>query len=225
MAQFQRPPNPQYGMRAAADRAEIVVYDVIGDAFGGVSARQFRADLRALGSVRSIDVRINSPGGEVSEGRAIYTALREHPARVVIHVDGMAASIASLVAMAGDDVRMADGTYMMIHNAWAWTMGDAAELRRVADRLDGVTADTARTYAARSKQDLARITEWMAAETWFGAADAVAAGLADAVDGVAKLAAMAPDALSMFRNPPPALARPRLAAATAAIERIKRAAK
>lgn len=201
-------------MAAKGDRAEIFLYDIIGEGwFGGISAQQFAKDLRALGAVKTIDVRINSDGGDVFEGRAIYTNLVQHDARIVVHVDGLAASIASLIAMSGDEIRMADGSYMMIHNAWGVGIGEAADLRRTADLLDSVSGTIADTYAARTKNDRAKIDKWMADETWFTAAEAVDANFADILDEPVRAAASVRDA-SMFRNLPAAL-RPRRTAAMA----------
>jgi ATP-dependent protease ClpP protease subunit len=201
-------------MRSKGDRGEIYLYDTI-SAIWGIGAAQFAKDLSALGPVKAIDLRINSDGGDVFEGRAIYTQLANHPARVVAHVDGLAASIASLIAMAADEIRMADGSFMMIHNAWGLAIGEAAEMRRTADLLDSVTATIADSYAARTKQPVADIRTMMDAETWMTAQEAVDKRFADVLDEPVKAAASVRDP-SRFRHLPAAL-HPRRAAAAARV--------
>lgn len=213
-----------YRMAAKGDSAEIFIYDIIGEGwFGGISAQQFAQDLRALGPVKTIDVRINSDGGDVFEGRAIYTNLAQNPARIVVHVDGLAASIASLIAMAGDEIRMADGAYFMIHNAWGVSVGGSDDMRRTADLLDSVSGSIAETYAVRTKNDRAKIDQWMADETWFTAAQAVDANFADVLDEPVRAAASVRDP-GMFRNLPAAL-QPNRVAAQAAMTRLRAAVK
>src|SRR6185369_10879333 len=128
-------PQKDSGYRMLAkgkDNAEIYLYGVIGgDWFGeGVTAKQFADDLKKLGNVKTIDLRINSEGGSVFDGKAMYSLLNEHPAKVVTHIDGLAASAASFLAMAGDEIEIAEGAFVMIHNAYTIAMGDARELRR-----------------------------------------------------------------------------------------------
>jgi ATP-dependent Clp protease protease subunit len=120
-----KPSASGYRMVArGTDRAEIYLYGTVGaDWFGeGVTAKQFAADLKGLGKVKTIDLRINSDGGSVFEGKTIYSLLAEHPAKVITRIDGLAASIASLIAMAGDEIHIAEGGFVMIHNAWTFTM-------------------------------------------------------------------------------------------------------
>lgn len=201
-----------YRMQAKAGRGEIYLYDVIGEGwFGGISAKQFAADMKAMGAVSTIDLRINSDGGDVFEGRAMHALLAQHSARIVVHVDGLAASIASLIAMAGDEIRMAEGSYMMVHEAWGVAVGDASEMERMRDLLRSVSGTIADTYAARTKNDRTKVDEWMAAETWFTAAAAVDAGFADVVDEPVKAAASVREP-GRFRNLPADL-RPNRAAA------------
>jgi ATP-dependent Clp protease protease subunit len=223
--QFPQPRGSRalnYRMAAKGDSAEIFIYDIIGASwFGGISAQQFAQDLRALGAVKTIDLRINSDGGDVFDGRAIYTNLAQHPARVVAHVDGLAASIASLIAMSANEIRMADGSYMMIHNAWGVSIGGSDEMRRTADLLDSVSGSIAETYAARTKNDRAKIDQWMADETWFTAAEAVDANFADVLDEPVRAAASVRDP-AMFRNLPAAL-QPNRVAASAAMTRLRAA--
>src|SRR5690606_23555112 len=113
-----------YACNAAGDTATVWLYDVIGaDAWGGISASQFVQDVARI-QAPVIHLRINSPGGDVFDARAMVTALREHPARIVAHIDGLAASAASYIALAADDVQMSDGAFLMIHNAWGIVLGN-----------------------------------------------------------------------------------------------------
>lgn len=197
---------PNYRMKAARQRLEIFLYDVIGADFWGegVTAKQFAADLKAAGKVDLINVRINSPGGNVFDGLAIYNNLAQHPARVEVDVDGMALSIASIIAMAGDEIRIAANAMMMIHNPHGFAAGDAAELRRQADLMDQVKGNLINTYVARTKRDAVEISGWMDDETWFTAQDAVDNGFADSV--TEELAVAASCDTARFRNIPPHLA-------------------
>jgi ATP-dependent Clp protease, protease subunit len=175
--------------RANAE-ADILIYEDIGEGwFGGVSAKQFAGDLKSLGKIETINLRLNSAGGDVFTGLAIYRQLVEHPARVVTHIDGLAASIASVIAMAGAEIRIAEAGFLMIHDAWGMAIGSAADLRQTADLLDITTGSIADVYTARTGQDAARVRQWMADETWFTAAEAVTEGFASAVAENKRLAA------------------------------------
>ncbi len=121
-------------------RAEITIYDTIGKGFfeEGITAETVLDDLNALGDVTDIDVRINSPGGNVWDGMAIYNLLTSHLAQVHVYIDGLAASIASVIAMAGDKITMGQGAAMMIHSPHALFAGNADEMRNMAETLDTV---------------------------------------------------------------------------------------
>lgn len=164
---------------------EFHVYSDIGASFWapGVTANDVVAWLRSRDKAAELTVRINSAGGDAFEGIAIHNILRDAPQRIIVKVDGIALSAASIIAMAGDEVRMAPSALMMIHDPWTLAMGDAAELRSTADRLDKVAEAIATTYAGRMEQGTEHVRELMAAETWFSAAEARAAGLIDAVEG------------------------------------------
>ena len=169
-------------VRAQADNtAEILVYDVIGaDFFGeGVTAAGVKKELEALGDVTDINVRINSPGGNVWDGIAIFNLLKQHKAQVHVQVDGIAASAASLIAMAGDLITMGEGSMMMIHNPWTLAIGSADELRKAADMVEKVEGQFVGIYSNRSGMKAERVGELMDAETWFTAAEAVESGFAD----------------------------------------------
>jgi ATP-dependent Clp protease, protease subunit len=168
-----------YRMAARAKgEAEVLIYEDVGGWFGGVTAKDFYADLRALGSVETLNVRINSMGGEVFEGLAIYRHLAEHKATKIVHVDGIAASIASIIAMAGSEIRVAEAGRMMIHDAAGLAWGTAAAVREIADRLESITGSLTDIYVARTGIAREKLRTWMEAETWFTAQEAVNAGLA-----------------------------------------------
>ncbi|MGO8691641.1 MAG: head maturation protease, ClpP-related [Thermoguttaceae bacterium] len=177
-----------YSIVAKANRqCEVMLYDEVGA--WGVSARRFREDLKAQGDVGEIHLHLNSPGGEVFDGLAIYNTLRDHPAKVVVHVDGMALSMASVIAMAGDEIEIADNAFMMIHNPMNLAMGDADDMRHMADLLDKVKEQLVNTYVQRTKKDAAAVAELMDAETWLSAGEAVEQGFADRTSGNLALAA------------------------------------
>lgn len=212
----------QYRMvNKANDRGEIWLYGIIGsDFFGdGVTAKQFATDLKKLGAVSTIDLRINSDGGVVTDARAMYNLLVEHKAKVITHIDGIAASAASFVAMAGAEIEIAEGGFVMIHNARGVTIGEAEDHERMATVLRQVNQTIVDTYVARTKQDDKKIKKWMADETWFDGKEAVANGFADRIVENMKVAASISHA-DMFKNIPSVL-RPNRAAAVAAINQMK----
>ena len=182
-----------YSIKAKAKEAEIYLYEEIGEGYfgGGVSAKQFSKDLKAVGEVETITVRINSPGGDVFDGNTIYNLLKQHSAHVVVYVDGLAASIASVIAMAGDEIHMADNALMMIHDPWSFAIGNAADMRETADRLDKVAGTIVRTYAKKTGKGEQELADMMAAETWMNADEAVEHGFADSVVDALPMAASA----------------------------------
>lgn len=168
-----------YKMRNLSDSsAEVLIYDEIG--YWGVTAQDFVNDLNAL-DVSQIDVRINSPGGEVYDGIAIHGAIQRHPANVTVYVDALAASAASFIAMAGDKVVMARNSEMMIHDASTIAIGNADDMREVVDLLERVSENIADIYAQKAGGEVADWRAKMKAETWYSAQEAVDAGLADEV--------------------------------------------
>jgi ATP-dependent protease ClpP protease subunit len=162
---------------ATADTADIYVYDAVGG-WGGLCAEDFVNDLKSV-KARNINLRINSPGGGVFEGITIANALRAHPACVTTYVDGLAASIASVIALAGDRVVMMPQSQLMIHDASGMCAGNEADMRQMAELLDKQSDNIAAAYAARAGGSAADWRTTMKAETWFLADEAVAAGLAD----------------------------------------------
>ncbi|MBT9373376.1 head maturation protease, ClpP-related [Rhizobium sp. CSW-27] len=177
--------NPD--IRQAAGTAETVentisVLDVIGnDAWGeGVTAKRVAAALRSIGD-QDVVVNINSPGGNYFEGLAIYNTLREHKAKVTVKILGVAASAASVIAMAADEVQIARAGFLMIHNAWVVAEGDRHQLREVADFLEPFDAAAVDIYVARSGMDAKDVAKMLDRETWIGGAEAVEKGLADSL--------------------------------------------
>lgn len=190
--------------------AEVLIYGTIGESWffeESVTASDFRKELKALGSVKELVIRVNSDGGSVPDGLAIYNSLKAHPARKVVHVDGHAASIASVIAMAGDTIEMGEGTQMMIHDASTIAWGNAGELRRTAELLDSISGDIAEIYARRSGKPAETIRNLMTAETWFKAREAVDFGLADTTlaGDPAVQAHLEPAEAARFKHPPKAL--------------------
>lgn len=197
-----------YSIKAKGTEAEIMLYGDVGDSwFGGVTAKQFADDLKALGKVDTINLRINSPGGDVFQGLTIYRLLVDHKARVIVHIDGLAASIASVIAMAGDEIHISESAFLMIHNAWGLALGSAEDMRTMADLLDKTTASIRDVYVARTGKTADEITAWMNAETWFTAADALENGFATEVAANMRLAAKFDPAIHRgLKHPPAALA-------------------
>jgi len=163
---------------AAGDEAVVRIYDEIW--WLGVNAMDLTAELDQI-TAPNIRVEINSPGGDVWDGIAIYNALRLHPANVTTRVDGMAASIASVIAQAGDRRIMVASSQMMIHNAWGMTVGDHGDHADMADILKVQDEVIAQAYASRSGKTAEHFRALMEAETWMTAQDAVDQGLADEV--------------------------------------------
>lgn len=193
-----------YKMIAKADKsADIYLYGDVGDGwFGGVSAAQFAQDLKALGNVTTIDLRINSNGGDVFDGLAIHRQLIDHKAKIVAHIDGIAASIASVIAMAADEVYMSESGFFMIHNASGQVFGTAEEARQLADLLDSVSGQIADVYASRTSQTKAQVQKWMNAETWFNSTDALAKGFVTQIAENLKVAACLNPKKYKFKNHP-----------------------
>lgn len=185
--------------------AEVMIYDVIGG-FWGLSAAEFVKDVKAI-KASTIHLRINSPGGEVDAARAMSTALSQHPARVIAHVDGLAASAASFVMLAADEIEISSGAFVMVHYPWGWTVGNEADHLAGAELLRKYGDASVRDYMRRTGKDEKTVRDWLEAETWFTAEEAVAAGLADRVVEIvtAKAEANQKWNLSAYRNAPVAL--------------------
>lgn len=154
-----------------------------------VTPKQFKADLDALGEISQLNIYINSGGGDVFAGQAIHSMLKRHSAEKVVYVDGLAASIASVIAMAGDKIIMPSNAMLMIHNPWTIAMGNAADFRKMADDLDQIGKSIIAVYREKSGMSDEEIMILMDGETWLTAENAVSYGLADQIEKEKKLAA------------------------------------
>ena len=183
-----------YAMESTGNNeTTVTLYDEIG-AFGAGS-KEFLGDLSKLAG-QHIHLRINSPGGSVVEGTAIYNALRRHQGGLTVHIDAMAASMASVIAMAGSPVYIADNALLMIHNPWTVSMGESKDLRKEADLLDKLKVNLRNAYVRKTGMNETDISAMMDAETWLDAVEAVALGFADAIEeGVAAAATATPENL------------------------------
>jgi len=200
-------------LRDGADGVtEILLYDEIG--WYGVTAKDFVLALAQAGA-GPVHLRINSPGGDVFDGMAIYNALRAHPAPVSVTVDGIAASAASFIAMAGQTIQMAETSMLMIHNAWGLVIGNRLDMLETAAVMEKIDGQLAAIYAGRSGKLISDFAAMMDAETWFTATEAQAAGLCSGI--VQPVAAQA-----SLRNLPRAGLVNALDAASAAAARARR---
>lgn len=200
-----RPSNSWYSIRAAATgTAEIFLYGDIGA--WGITAQQFARDLQALGDVSNITLRIHSPGGDVFEGIAIYNLLKHHPATVDGYIDGLAASMGSVIAMACNVLRMPANAMMMIHKPWGAAGGNAEEMRSYADLLDKVEGTLMGAYTAKTGKSAEELAPLLAAVTWMNGEEAVAAGFADELlEPLQVAAALTSQRLQDYANMPEAL--------------------
>ena len=192
-----------YQIKAKADKpksADISIHDEIG--LWGVSASAFMRDLRGMGELDEINLSIHSPGGDVLDGWAIYNAIKNNKARVTARVEGLAASMASVILMAADTVEIPENAYIMIHNPWGFAMGDAEEMRDTADLLDKLGNGLVNAYASRTGNDEDEIREMMSAETWMDGKEAVERGFADKLIGAVALSARAFDNRKFKMTPP-----------------------
>lgn len=162
-----------------AEEATVYIMDEI--SWWGITADELIKEIDGI-SAGTIHLRMNSPGGSVFDGTAIYNALKQHSAKVIVHVDGLAASIASVIAMAGDEIVMGEGSFMMVHLPWSIMIGTAEDFRQEADLLDKVGGSIAQIYKGKSGKELDEINQLMADETWMTAEEAVEMGFADRID-------------------------------------------
>lgn len=168
---------------AATDDNTITMYDPIGFDWWtgeGVTAKRISAALRSIGD-NDVTVKINSPGGDVFEGLAIYNLLREHKGKVTVQVLGLAASAASFIAMAADEIQVARAGFLMIHNSWTMAAGDRNEIREVADFLEQIDGTLADIYSVRTGDKPEAMRKLMDVETWMGGSAAIEAGFADSL--------------------------------------------
>ena len=195
-----------YSIKAKAnDTAEISIYDEIG--FWGVTAQSFSKDLKALGNnLKQINLHIHSPGGDVFDGIAIYNLLKNHPANVTVYIDGLAASMASVIAMAGNEVIMPENAMMMIHKPWGIQGGDAEDMRKYADLLDKVENTLIPAYANKTGKTPEELAEMLSAETWLTAKECVEQGFADKLaEPLVAMASIQSRKLEDFENMPKAM--------------------
>ena len=195
-----------YSIKAkATDTAEISIYDEIG--FWGVTAQSFSKDLKALGgNLKQINLHIHSPGGDVFDGIAIYNLLKNHPANVTVYIDGLAASMASVIAMAGDVVIMPENAMMMIHKPWGIQGGDADDMRKYADLLDKVENTLIPAYASKTGKTPEELAEMLTAETWLNGKECVEQGFADKLaEPLVAMASIKSRKLEDYENMPKAM--------------------
>jgi ATP-dependent Clp endopeptidase proteolytic subunit ClpP len=197
-----------YEIKNKTDKAEIWIYEQIGEDWwsgGGVTAKGFQKELSEI-KASQIDLHINSPGGVVFDGITIYNLIKQHPANVTTYIDGLAASIASVIALAGDKVVMAENALYMIHNPFGMAFGDAEEMRKMADNLDKVCGSLVKSYTSKTGQTDAEIEALMDAETWMTADEALTFGFIDEISDQMDMAASAKFIPSMqkarFKNIP-----------------------
>lgn len=166
--------------------ATIYIYDVI-DSYWGISAAMVIEAIAQAGDAQTLNIRINSPGGDVFEARAIIEAIKRFSGKTVAHIDSIAASAATGIASAANEVLIAEGAFYMIHNASGAVWGDKNAMRETADLLEKVEGSIVADYTAKTGKDAQQIIDWMDAETWFTAAEAVENGFADALAPTAKV--------------------------------------
>lgn len=203
--------NKFFNIKMSADgkSGEIFIYGEITkyawEEYGEKSAKIFQQELAELGDVETINLYVNSPGGSVFEGIAIHNMLKRHSARVVAHVDAVAASIASVIIMAADEIVMPSNSMLMIHNPWTFAIGNAVELRKQADDLDRIGESSVISYMEKAgdKLEEEKLREMLDAETWLSANEAYEYGLCDVVQEANNMAASISDEfLQRYKNVP-----------------------
>ncbi|EIT85915.1 Clp protease [Fictibacillus macauensis ZFHKF-1] len=199
-------------VKAAADQVgEISIYgDIVSYKWddSDTTAQSFSDDLKSLGDIKTLNIYLNSPGGSVFQGNAIYSILKRHQAKVNIHVDGLAASIASVIAMAGDTIFMPENAMMMIHNPWTIAYGNSSDFRKVADDLDKMRESLIAAYQAKTgdKMDRDTLINLLDAETWLTAQECYDYGLCDVVEGAVDVAASVnKEFFAQYKNTPESL--------------------
>lgn len=173
--------------KADTNEVDIFLYDAIvsseaeAEWWGGVAPESFVKAVYGVDKQATINLRINSPGGSVFAARSMEQALRDHKGKVIVHIDGLAASAATFIAMAGDEIIMSKGALFMVHNAWTGMWGNANDLRKEAELLDKIDGTLADTYADKTGKSVEQVAAWMDKETWFTAAEALEAGFATSI--------------------------------------------
>ena len=195
-----------------SNEAELTIYGEIANSSGGwfsdgteVTPSGFKEELDSLGDISVLNVYINSPGGDVFAGQAIHSMLKRNKATINIHIDGLAASIASVIAMAGDTIHMPSNSMMMIHNPWSYAQGNAKDFRKMADDLDKIGLSIKETYLSKAtdlKEE--KLIELLDSETWLTAKECLDLGLCDVIEEEKAIAASVKDfeILSKYKNTP-----------------------
>jgi len=171
--------SSRHEIKTENDEATVYLYDAIGGWFG-IIAEEFIRDFNAI-EAKTIKLHINSPGGDVFDGRAIHTAVKQHPAQVTAQIDGLAASAATYIALAADTVTMAEGAFFMIHNAWTLALGDKNDMLDMADLLEKIDQTIQRDYQNKTGKDADEIKGFMDDESWFTADEALDHGFIDEI--------------------------------------------
>jgi ATP-dependent Clp protease protease subunit len=171
--------NSRYEIKSAADVADIYIYDAIGGWFG-IIAEEFVRDLANI-EAKTVNLYINSPGGDVFDARAINSAIKRHPAHFTAHIDGLAASAATDVALAADKVQMSEGSFFMIHNSWTLALGDKNDLIETAALLENIDQTISGDYQKKTGLEAVEINEFMDNESWFTAEQALNHGFIDEI--------------------------------------------
>ncbi len=171
---------------------ELMLYDPISDMtwWGDeTTPKEFKKELDALGDISQLNIYVNSEGGDVFAGQAIYSMLKRHSAKKTAYIDGLAASIASVVVMAADKIVMPKNAMMMVHKAWTFAIGNADDMRKLADDMDKIDESIVTTYTEKTGKTADEIKDLLAAETWMTADEAVADGFADEIEEAKQIAA------------------------------------
>jgi ATP-dependent Clp protease protease subunit len=182
----------KFNAKENSDEGELLLYGDISDStwWGDeITPKNFKEELDSLGDIKTLNVYINSGGGDVFAGQAIYSMLKRHSATVNVYVDGLAASIASIIAMAGDNVKMPKNAMLMVHNPWSFGMGNANDFRKLADDLDKVRESMISVYEDKTGMEKESIVELLDAETWMTAEEALEFGFADEIEEEKQVAA------------------------------------
>lgn len=171
-----------FSMKVKDTEATILLYSSIGESMweDSVSAKQFSEELNKLpANVKNITLRVNSPGGSVFDGLSIYERLKQHKAKVTVYVDGLAASIASIIALAGDEIVIGEGSFFMVHAPMAGVQGNASEMQEMIDVLDKIENQMIGIYARKTKLSTAEISKMLMKDTWINSEEAISMGFAD----------------------------------------------
>jgi len=177
---------------ATGESADLYIYgDIVSYKWfeNDVTANEFRKELNAIGDVKTLNIYINSYGGDVFQGQAIYSMLKRHKASKTVYIDGIAASAASFIAMSGDKIIMPSNAMMMIHRAWTIGFGNANDFLKLAADMDKIDESIMSTYQDKTGMELEKIKQLMDDETWMNADDAVEMGFADEIEAEKKVAA------------------------------------